>query len=451
MAGLNLQRFTLPLIMKREQKRGILKYLEKLNESQFLDSDHLRELQVSKLKQLLIHAFENTEYYRQIFRDISFDPYQFADFGELERIPILTKNDIAENRDALVATSFERSELHSSFTGGTTGRRMEFVRNNDCLAEKEAALLRFEEWAGWEIGKPMGLVWPAQQDYVGYFTRKARIRNFLTFRHEVFPAAVATEESVLAYLNLIKRKNIKFIRSFAGPIYFLAQVATANNFTFETPFRGIVSTGEPLFKWQRTAIEQVFGCKVFDSYRSREAGPVSQECEEHNGQHVAFETIYTESQASEDGLGLNELLVTDLLNFGMPLIRYRTGDFGDLVHEECKCGRCGPRINNLNGRVFDSFVGPNGQTISSSSLVLYLVDEAPEDVGQIQVVQETLQDVTIRFTDDLPLSRDVKNYQERKLKEIFGEKLKVVFQPVGEIPREKSGKYRFSICNARPD
>ncbi len=180
-------------------------------------------------------------------------------------------------------------------------------------------------------------------------------------------------------------------------------------------------------------------------------GPLAQECEIHSGMHINAESLYVETvntgdfQYSEDNAG--EIVVTDFLNFGMPLIRYKMGDLGVVSDEACSCGRGLPFLRNLEGRTADVFFLRDGSRISASALILYLVDEAPGLTGQIQIIQDRIDHLIIRTTKDPELSQEIKDYQVKTIERLFGKKMCVFFQEVDRIEREPSGKYRFTICN----
>ena len=91
-----------------------------------------------------------------------------------------------------------------------------------------------------------------------------------------------------------------------------------------------VETGaEKLWGHQREIIENVFKCRVFDFYGSRELPNIASECHMHNGLHVMTDNVFLEllhkgipAQVEQEG----EIIITSLTNFAMPLIRYRNGD-----------------------------------------------------------------------------------------------------------------------------
>jgi phenylacetate-CoA ligase len=438
-----------PMIARRSGNKRVRQHLRALENSQYDTPDQIQARQIAQLRSLLKQAYQSTRFYRRRFDECGFNPDQFKHPDQMRVIPVLTKNEIRSHLADMLSDRFSADEIHSSETGGTTGVKMKFCRNNSCLPLKEAALLRFEKWGGWDFGQPLGIVWPAQQDYVGHWTRKAKLKNALYKRQVVFPAAVIDDEAIRNYLNLVVRQKPTLIRAFTNPLLEIAKFILKNSFPIPSP-KGLITTGEPLYNHQRGEIERAFGCKVYDSYRSREAGPIAQECEVHKGMHINAENLYVESiplkdmQCDDECIG--RIIITDLLNFGMPLIRYDMGDLGVISSRKCSCGRGLPLLGGLKGRSASSFITPDGKIVAAGALVLYLVDEAPGPLGQVQIIQETLDTLILRMTKDPMPSKEILDYQEKTVQRLFGPEMKIKFEFVEKIDREASGKYLFTKC-----
>lgn len=447
----SVRAISFPLFARRDGLPGLMGQLKALGESQYWPRDRIRELQGERVRRLLAHAYDNTNYYRRRFDAAGFHPRDFRGLEDLRQLPTLSKKIIRANLRDLIATTHDESELHSAETGGTTGAKMVFYRDNACLAAKEAGLYRFESWAGWEPGDRVGLVWPAMQDYVGHWTMRAKLVNELYKRHVTLPAAILDHRIMGDYLRLLQRKRPSIIRAFTSPVFELAKYVLDQGIRIRV--KGVITTGEPLHRHQRETIAKAFHCPVFDSYRTREAGSLAQECEEHGGLHINAESLYVETVPLEDATvvdgGLGELVITDLFNYGMPLIRYRMGDMGQITKASCPCGRGLPMIRKIKGRTADLFFTPTGKRINSVTLVLYLVDEAPGLLGQVQIVQDRIDHLIIRMTPDPGPTDEIKQYQKNMVKSLFGDEMEVSFEIVDEIAREKSGKYKFTKCLIR--
>ena len=95
--------------------------------------------------------------------------------------------------------------------------------------------------------------------------------------------------------------------------------------------QSLVTSAEMLEEEDRRTLEEVFGCPVFNRYGCREVSVIASECPAHSGLHVNAECLLVEIETPSgpaDPGEVGAILVTDLLNLAMPLIRYRIGDLG---------------------------------------------------------------------------------------------------------------------------
>jgi len=60
---------------------------------------------------------------------------------------------------------------------------------------------------------------------------------------------------------------------------------------------------------------------------------------------------------------------TNLINYGMPLIRYKIGDQGSLDLSQCPYGRGLIRLDNIYGRVVDIFKNEKGELIDGEYFI----------------------------------------------------------------------------------
>ena len=100
----------------------------------------------------------------------------------------------------------------------------------------------------------------------------------------------------------------------------------------------------------RDAIEETFGAACFDHTGMTELGPTGHSCSARDGVHlIESEFIF---EVMPDG----ELVATNLGRWGMPLIRYRTGDRVVVSREPCTCGSPFLKVlGGIQGRVDDMF------------------------------------------------------------------------------------------------
>jgi phenylacetate-CoA ligase len=220
------------------------------------------------------------------------------------------------------------------------------------------------------------------------------------------------------------------------------------NFTKIRP-KGILSTSMMLIPQERKTIEEVFGVKVTDRYGCEEVSLIGSECEQHDGLHMNIEHLVVEF-VSDDGsyAGPGEpgnIVVTDLMNRAMPLVRYRVEDVGILLNRQCSCGRGMPLMGKVTGRVADFLVKQDGTKVAGISLIENTLTDMP-GLDQLQIVQESLDHICLNVVPGQGYTTDVGNSLTGYFEGIFGKDVQVQLQLVAEIQPERSGKYRFSIC-----
>ncbi|MDP9179468.1 MAG: phenylacetate--CoA ligase family protein, partial [Gemmatimonadota bacterium] len=187
---------------------------------------------------------------------------------------------------------------------------------------------------------------------------------------------------------------------------------------------------------------------VFNRYGCREVGDIAHECGSHNGLHLNAEFIHIEIV---DGAGnpckpgeTGDILVTCLENYGMPLIRYAIGDRGSwATRSVCPCGRGLPMLDTVEGRSLDVVRTRSGLHIGGTYWTILL--RSRPGFARFQVVQDTLDGVTIRFVADSHFDQAVLGYYSDRIKEKCGDAFDVAFRKEEDIERTGAGKRRFVV------
>lgn len=200
---------------------------------------------------------------------------------------------------------------------------------------------------------------------------------------------------------------------------------------------------------ERKVIEAVFGVGVLDRYGCEEVSLIGCECEHHQGLHLNIEHLVIEFLDDQDQpvpMGTpGRIVVTDLMNKAMPLIRYQVEDVGVPSVKTCTCGRGLPLMESVTGRVADFLVKPDGSKVAGVSLIENTLTHFP-GLDQMQIVQEDQCTLHIRLVPGVEFSPQVLEQLLDYFKQVFGTGMVIEFSFVKEILPEPSGKYRFSIC-----
>ncbi|RCK78369.1 MAG: hypothetical protein OZSIB_1471 [Candidatus Ozemobacter sibiricus] len=371
--------------------RGIWHHYAFLRHSQWWSTDRLRAYQAELVGQLLIRAYERTDYYREAFWKADFDPYKdFRSLEDLSRVPLLDK-ETARRAPARLADPNAVDQALELRTSGTTGQVFrEYVSKEHWVVE-QGVVWRHWSWTGYRFRDPVATVRSYVPKEGEPLWKLDRVRNFM-----FFSAYHLNPEGAEAYLRQMQQFKPVILRGYPASLYVLARMA--ERLQLETPpLKAILTGSEMLLPEYREVIERVFRARVFDWYGQAECTCTLNECEAHEGMHINMEYGVCEL-LPDPRLPPNErrIVATCLHNRAMPLIRYDTGDIAILAERTtCSCGRGLPLVKGIRGRSDDFLYAPDGRIIPSVNLytVMYKIDE----IIAFQLIQDRLDHLEVRL------------------------------------------------------
>ena len=438
-----------PMARWRDGRRHFTRYYHEFARTQYLPPEKLRELQLRRLRALLRHAYDHTAYYRRQFAEAGITPDAIRSLEDLCKLPPLSKQGVRAHLPELLADTYELAHLRRDQTGGSTGIPLIFYR--DC-ARGDARLalgFRHDGWTGWRPGERTAYIWGAPRD----FGRSLRWRLVSRFVHRraTLDAGWLDEQGMEHFARELGKWRPALIVAYSGSAHLFAKFLLQRGLQVP-PARGVVCTAELLYPHQRREIEQAMGARVFERYGARETGLLASECDRHRGMHIASDSVYIEAEI--DGRAAapgepGEVIVTDLLNFGMPMIRYQLGDIVVLSDRRCDCGRSLPLMEMVSGRISEHLVTPSGSMISGAYLA-QVIGHRP-GLAQVQFVQYERELVHIRVVLGEEFTRADLDYVGAKFAEMAGPDLGFRFDIVPEIPRGPAGKHHLCICEVPTD
>jgi phenylacetate-CoA ligase len=132
------------------------------------------------------------------------------------------------------------------------------------------------------------------------------------------------------------------------------------------------------------------------------------------------------------------VVVTSLLNYATPLIRYELEDIVE-VGESCACGRGLPVLRRIQGRIKDLVHLPNGDTCFPN---VWSDLMAVAKIRQFQMIQTSLQDIVLKLVVRSPLDEAERQSVTLAIHKKMFHDFDVEIVYTDDIPREPSGKYR---------
>ncbi len=421
---------------------GTMGRLAQLERSQWWPPERIMEEQCLRLQRLIEHAYTHVPYYRELMDARGIGPSQIQTPQDLRQLPLLTRDEIRHNLPRLVSANIPQAALRPGWSGGTTGERLHFYSTRE--ERLTCAYARWSLLAGW-TGARVGdrhLSIREQADEVSDgMTRRLSLRLQQLTR---INTRTVREENLSSLARTIQRVRPYSLFSYPSALALIAAYAVAHNLTF-APIPGICLGGEYATERQRETIRRAFGSEPFIFYGSNEMHEVAAQCEARDGLHIVANDFVLEV-VDDAGHPLppgqrGQLAITSLHNFGMPFIRYASGDIGTLRSAPCPCGRALPLLDRHIGRTRDYLVSPGGTRVAAMDLELEQL--LPPDILQHQLVQIRPDGLLLRVVravgGDEPL-QETQNRVASLLRARLGEPIGVTVELVDRLEMNLSGK-----------
>ncbi|HXZ89523.1 MAG TPA: hypothetical protein VEG61_00545 [Candidatus Dormibacteraeota bacterium] len=367
----------------------VLRNWASLQRSQWLSREELTQIQDSKLRLMLGHAFREVPFYKKLYQAKGVEPGEIRGCADIRRLPVIGRREVAS------APLQERTALTTDLnacvpvtTSGSTGTPITILDDFQLVAYLEALYLRFL----WSCGlSPLDKTCRVR-------TRATRALNeglglwskLRSMRHRNLSMADNINDHIKFYLSWKPDLLASFPSYYRILMRFCGQVG-------RTPtFKRVITEGELLDESTRERINQTFNAEVFDSYGLNEVGGVAWECPTHNGYHINAESLLVEFLRDGEPVSSGEqgqVYVTSLQRMTTPIIRYATGDVATPIDDACQCGRGLPLIKNIQGRLVDFIQTRDGRYLSPF-LITRILDQIV-GVDQFKVTQK--QDYSVEL------------------------------------------------------
>jgi phenylacetate-CoA ligase len=332
------------------------------------------------LRRLLAHAKRQSPWHARRLAHINPETFEESD---LARLPRMTKADVMANFDEIVTdprltlaaaemhlsqleespacNSYLLDQFHVIATSGSSGRRGVFVYDWDGWTVAAMSVVRNRAIVDREIAErppdyKAVMIGAGNASHLSY----ALTRTF-------FPEATLIPVT-LPLAEIVARVNSLQPNRIAGYPSMLHQLClAADRGELHIAPIAITSSAEPLFPEIHAALERTFVAKVFDVWGCSEAAMLGFSCPKGRGLHLyddlaIIEPVDAQNNVVTEDAPSSKILVTNLFNMLMPLIRYEISDSVTLLDSSvpCSCGSHFRKIASVHGRSDDSFTYASG-------------------------------------------------------------------------------------------
>ena len=394
---------------------------------------------------IIEHAYNTCSYYKQKYSEYGLTPTDFKCLDDLQKFPILTKEEIRTNWKGMISNIIPKSDLIHYHTSGTTGKSLDFYWTKYSVPYYWAMDMRYksrfcdtQELNLALTGKPTVNINVNTPPYWRF------IKPFNQYRIDMQHISNNKINDIVDFIN---SKQFKYFGGYCSILASLAQEIESAGLKIQNPPSHIFTGSEILYDYQADIIKKVFNnVNIHLNYSFSEQAAFASHCIKDK-YHEDFEFGHLElnKAALHPNGKIGELIATGFMNLGMPFIRYAVGDTAVFSDIKCKCGAKTQVIEDIVGRTEDYIITPEG-------VKLQRLDYIFKDTNQIkecQVVQKQLGEITLKIVKRDNYSFETEKELKKNIYKYISPSITVKFEYINEIPRTKAGKFKAVISELK--
>tara|TARA_R110000868_G_C10869237_1_gene762146 strand:- start:42 stop:1340 length:1299 start_codon:yes stop_codon:yes gene_type:complete len=377
---------------------------------------------------LLKHAIKTTMFYKKQSK-----------YTSLSDFPIINKNTIRDRFNEFESEVYlNRKNKHIS-TSGSTGTPLTIFQNGNKVRRNTGDTIYFSEQANFKIGYKLLYLrlWDGQH-------KKSSMSKWL---QNICSLDVLDLNDIFIsrFLEKIKKdsSNKGWIGYASGYERICKYLDKINATPINANIKSIIAISEGLNDYTKQSMAKYFNAPIVSRYSNMENGIIAQQ--NPNGTkafkinwasyHIEILKLNMDVPTKPGEIG--RIVITDLFNYCMPMIRYDTGDLGEIDYNQSP-----PVFKKIEGRKTDIILNTKGEIVSS--FILFEIATNP-NLLQVQFIQKTQYEYTLklnitdRFDSEIEILDKLKNY--------LGDDAKINIEYVNDIPLLASGKRKVTLNN----
>ncbi len=363
---------------------AVLALLFQMESTQWLSTETLHEQQNQQLGALLDHARRHCRYYRDRLPD---------NISRWHEIPLLTRADLQTQADAIRASAYPQAhgKTFDIATGGSTAEPVTVRRTALTQLFWQAATLRDHLWHRRDLSATMAIIrqFPEPMDSTQPRRWGGVLRSGPAWH---LPISTAVE----AQLRWLQGVDPDILLTYPANLDALLTQMHYEGATLAR-LREVRTVSGAVPPALREQCQQILGVPLTDLYSAQEVGVIALQCPESGllhvqSEHVLLEVLDEQGHPCREG-EIGQVVVTDLHNFAMPLIRYALRDWAE-VGPRCPCGRGLPTLRRVVGRTRNMAVSPQGKAFWPVLETRRMLEAIPH-LRQYQFEQTAIDAITV--------------------------------------------------------
>ena len=400
-------------------------------------NDHYNSIESAKirdryLQSIIDHAVKTTSFYKSYKSELG-----------LGHLPVINKTIIRENINSFISDKFDQNTLIPVVTSGSTGTPFKTYQDKNKRDRSKADTIYFAQKAGFKVGNRLY--------YLKIWSKYNKKNAFLSWQQNIVPVdVIQLDEKVISRLiSRIQNDNSsKGVLGYSSAIEAVCRYLDKyESIKVTSKVNSIITMSEALNDYTKETLEKHFNSPVLSRYSNIENGIIAQQFPDNtkdfhiNAASFVVEILDMEADTPVTPGEPGRIVVTDLFNYGMPMLRYDTGDIG-VGAESFDLKHVPPILKRIEGRKLDTIYNTKGNAVSS--YIVYKNMWQYTEITQYQLIQVNTKEYIFKINVEGEFNRAGQLIAE--FKKYLGVDAKFDIEYVSEIPLLDSGK-RKKVVN----
>jgi phenylacetate-coenzyme A ligase PaaK-like adenylate-forming protein len=407
--------------------------------------EEIEEYQFLKIKALLQHCYNTVPFYRETWNEYGVDVNRVGSLEDfVDLVPCVTRDMVQSTPERFLSSAYTSGQRLPMNSGGSTGIPLKLYYLKGTTRAAEWAHMHVQ-WSrvGYKMGNRMATL---RGDYIG----KERIHSFDSWRNTlVLSSFNLVRDNADSYLDLLRKYEVEFINAYPASLFNLIRLSKQKHGIIPS-LKVILLGSENIVDWQLEQFKEFFKTdRVYYWYGHGEVCALGGGCEVSSDYHFlpsySFVEFVKNDKLEDNMSGVHEIVGTSFVNPCMPLIRYRTQDYGAVNIEPCACHRNHKRLSRVIGREQEIAVGSGGERITLTALIFGRHAEYFNHIIKMQLINTEPGKLIVKVVPKESFSdMHIEEIQD-SLSPTQGMPFETQVKEVSEIPGSAGGKHRFLL------
>ncbi len=393
---------------------------------EFPESDASVKAKNKNLNKILNHAINSTPFYKK-----------YEDFKSIQDFPIIKKTVVQDNFEDFKSKDFIDNKLFKVSTSGSTGVPFFLFHNKNKRNRNTADVIYFAKLAGYTIGTKL-----LELEVWRNHNKKNSIKAFIQNVEQFDITRLDKSRVQVLFEKLKSNKAKKNILGFSSALETICQNIDVKDINIDNAnISSIIANSEYLNPYVKETLGKHLNTNVLSRYSSEEVGIIAHQTLNspneftlnHASYYVEILNLDNDEPAKPGTSG--RLVITDLFNYSMPLIRYDTGDIAVASYGENGV----LKLKHIEGRKMDLIYDTKGNLLSSFMVYTKFYNYY-KFLNQYQFIQKGEKSYTIKLNPKGEFKFESKLIS--LFKEDLGADANIKVEYVEEVPPLSSGKRR---------